>query len=222
MGNIDLRDPNVQVAGLGVFLSLAIAIAFFTPGILPFGYPARAERIAQLESEYEAISADLMKAKQTASRLPQVKAEYEELAARWEEAKTLLPTEKEMAELLSQVTVAGQRSGVEFLLFEPKPPIRREIYMEHPIEVTIQGGYHDIGLFLARLSNLPRIVNVNQIDMKNVPNPLNPELPDIVEANLSLSAYTLITDGAQVASARGGEPRRASSVGAKGGSGGTS
>jgi len=99
-----------------------------------------------------------------------------------------------MADVLSQVTVAGQRSGVEFLLFEPKPPTPRDIYMENPIEVTVQGGYHEIGLFLSRLSNLPRIINTNSIDLKSVKNPVDTSLPDLVEATMHLAAYTLITD----------------------------
>jgi type IV pilus assembly protein PilO len=125
-----------------------------------------------------------------------------------------------MAELLSQVTVAGQRSGVQFLLFEPKPPAPREIYLENPIEVTVQGGYHDIGTFLGRLSNLPRIVNVKRIDMKNVANPTDKELPDVVEATMSLAAYTLIPEGSRTAApaqTQPGQKAQVASAGSKGG-----
>ena len=69
MGNIDFRDPNVQIAGLVVFVSLVIAYMFFFAGLLPFGFQPRSESIAQMQQEYETISADLRKAKQTASRL---------------------------------------------------------------------------------------------------------------------------------------------------------
>jgi type IV pilus assembly protein PilO len=195
MANLDYRDPNVQIAGMVVTIAAAIGYIFFLTPILPFGYKVKKDAIAQLEGEYETLSADLMKAKQTASRLPQVRAEHEALVQQWEEAKNLLPTEQEMAELLSQVTVAGQRSGVEFLLFEPKPAVPREIYMENPVEVTVQGGFHEIGLFAGRLSNLPRIVNVKSLDLKSVPNPVDAELPEVVQASMSLAAYTLIPEG---------------------------
>jgi type IV pilus assembly protein PilO len=220
MGNIDFRDPNVQIAGLVIFVALVIGATFFGTAMLPFGFQPRADQISTLETEYEKLSADLMKAKQTASRLPQVRAEYEDMNQQWDEAKTLLPTEKEMAELLSQVTVAGQRSGVQFLLFEPKPPAPREIYLENPIEVTVQGGYHDIGTFLGRLSNLPRIVNVKRIDMKNVANPTDKELPDVVEATMSLAAYTLIPEGSRTAApaqTQPGQKAQVASAGSKGG-----
>jgi type IV pilus assembly protein PilO len=151
-----------------------------------------------------------MKAKQTASRLPQVRAEYEALSAQWEEAKGLLPTKQEMAEVLSQVTVAGQRSGVDFLLFEPQAAAPKEIYLEHPIDVTVTGGYHQVGMFLSRISNLPRIINVNSVDMKSVSDPDDSEAPDVVEASIGLAAFTLNPGGAAPrpeASDRRGAPK---------------
>lgn len=197
MGNIDFRDPNIQIAGLVIFVALVIGYVFFFTQMLPFGYQPRSVAITELEQDYERISADLMKAKQTASRLPQVKEEYEQLSQQWEEAKTLLPTDKEMAELLSQVTVSGQRSGIEFLHFEPKAQVPRDIYVENPIEMKVSGGYHEIGTFLGRVSNLPRIVNVKSIDLKNVTNPQDPEAKELVEASLNLAAYTLMNEEAR-------------------------
>ena len=66
MGKIDFRDPNTQVAGMIILISLVGAYVFFVTGMLPFGYRARAEAITNLEADYETLSADLMKAKQTA------------------------------------------------------------------------------------------------------------------------------------------------------------
>jgi type IV pilus assembly protein PilO len=94
------------------------------------------------------------------------------------------------------VTVAGQRSNVEFLLFQPQPATPHEIYLEHPIDVTVTGGYHEVGMFLSRVSNLPRIINVNSVDMKNVADSEDEDAPDVVEATMSLAAYTLNTGGA--------------------------
>lgn len=226
MGKVDFRDTNVQVAGLVVFMALAIGYVFFLTPLVPFGFKPRSESIAKLSDEYERISADLMKAKQTASRLPQVQAEFEAMNIRWEEAKVLLPTEKEMAELLTQVTISGQRAGVDFLLFEPKPPTPKDIYVEHPVDVQIQGGYHDVGMFLSRIANLSRIVNVNSISMKNVADPKDKEAPEIVEASLSLSAYRLLneeerarvqTQAADASSKPAGRPQRAAAAGGSSG-----
>lgn len=202
MGNIDFRDPNVQIAGAVIFVSLVIGYTFFLTSFVPFGHKPRTASISELEVEYDRISADLMKAKQTASRLPQVREEYEALSDKWDDAKKLLPTEQEMAGLLAQITVAGQRSGVEFLLFEPKPATPRDIYMENPITIRVTGGYHEVGMFLSRTSNLPRIINVKSLEMKNVPNPDDPDGPDLVDAKLEMAAYTLLSEDQRVSAAQ--------------------
>jgi type IV pilus assembly protein PilO len=194
MAKIDLRDPNTQVAGAIVFLSLAIGYVFFIADFLPFGFRQKAAVISQLEQDYEKVSADLMKAKQSASRLPKVQAELALIEKQWEEAKKLLPEAKQMPELLTQVTLAGQRSRVDFVNFEPKPVQVKQIYAENPISVTVQGGYHDVGSFLGRVSNLPRIVNVRSVNLKSVPHPVDPELPGMVEAEMEMSAYTLLSE----------------------------
>ncbi len=194
MAKIDFRDPNTQIAAVVVFVSLTIGYVFFVSELLPIGFQPKRQVIAQLEQDYETISADLMKAKQSASRLPKVKAELESIEKTWEEAKKLLPEAKQMPELLTQVTIAGQRSGVDFVLFEPKPAQPRDIYAESPIAVTVQGGYHDVGAFLGRVSNLPRIVNVRSVNLKSVVNPIDPDLPGLVEAELQMSAYTLLSE----------------------------
>lgn len=194
MAKIDFRDPNTQIAGVVVFLSLAIGYSFFLADFLPFSFKKKAAVISQLDQDYEKLSADLMKAKQSASRLPQVQADLAAIEATWDEAKKLLPEQKQMPELLTQVTVAGQRSGIDFVLFEPKPSTPRDIYAESPIAVTVQGGYHDVGSFMSRLANLPRIVNVKSVNLKSIPNPVDPELPNLVEAEMQMAAYTLLSE----------------------------
>ena len=172
------------------------------------------------------MSADLMKAKQSASRLPKVQAELASIEKQWDEAKKLLPETKQMPELLTQVTLAGQRSRVDFLTFEPQPVQMKQIYAENPIALTVQGGYHDVGAFLGRVSNLPRIVNVRSVNLKSIPHPIDPELPGLVEAEMQMSAYTLLSEAeraqlaandqaASAAAVKGKSPLKASATTAK-------
>jgi Tfp pilus assembly protein PilO len=104
---------------------------------------------------------------------------------------------------------------VDFVLFEPRPPVPQDIYLENEINVTVQGGYHEIGMFLGRLSNLPRIVNVKQINMKNVPDPSSKDAPELVEANMGLAAYMLMPEGQRGPAQQ--PPTAVASAGAKGG-----
>ena len=97
--------------------------------------------------------------------LARLEAEYERLHDQWLSAQELLPEEKEMPELLRQVTMAGSRAGIEFALFQPGAQVAKEFHTEYPITVTVRGNYHQVGSFLGRLSNMDRIVNVSSLEL---------------------------------------------------------
>jgi len=58
------------------------------------------------------------------------------------------------------------------------------------------GGYHQTGVFLSRLANLNRIVNVSNLCIKGVSD--QEDSPYSLETSLTLTAYTLGVGGAGV------------------------
>lgn len=98
-----------------------------------------------------------------------------------------LPNAREIAGLLASVVLSGQEAGVDFLLFEPKPPevkkpeappkpvnvkappvkpaVPEKFYDEIPIKVQLAGGFHNTVSFYAKIAKLSRIVNVEDIVM---------------------------------------------------------
>ena len=41
-----------------------------------------------------------------------------------------------------------------------------EYYAELPIQVKLNGGYHELGHFASDVANLPRIVTLNNVELK--------------------------------------------------------
>jgi type IV pilus assembly protein PilO len=186
---MDLQNARTQrmvLAGIG---AAAILYLYFFSTFLPFGHRAVAADRAALEQEYRQLSADLSKARQTLNNLAEVERQYEILTQRWQVAAELLPEEKEVAELLRKVTLVGQQSGVEFLLFRPKSVVAGELYNENPVEVKVLGGYHQVGSFLAEVANLDRIVNVSNLAL--TANSDEEAQRQTVEALFVATAYTL-------------------------------
>ncbi|HET6462405.1 MAG TPA: type 4a pilus biogenesis protein PilO [Candidatus Krumholzibacteria bacterium] len=162
---MNLREPKTQRVLIGCIALIAGGYIYFGTTFLPFNYPIRKAKIQELSAEYEKLSAEVEKARKVVGDLARLEAEYERLHDQWISAAELLPEEKEMPDLLRQVTTAGSRSGVEFALFEPGSPVAHELYTDHPINVTVRGNYHQVGAFMGRLANLERIVNVNDLGM---------------------------------------------------------
>jgi len=187
--DIDVKDPKVIRWLVTILVVLIVVPVFFMTTVLPITYAARKDQITQLDERHQKLSRDLEKARLLVRNLERVEREYEILSQQWEVARTLLPEVNEMPNLLRKVSAAGQQSGIEFQLFKPQAPIPQGFYADNPVSVRIQGGYHQTGVFLSRLANLNRIVNVSQLKMEEMPN--QDEHPFTVETEMTLTAYTL-------------------------------
>jgi type IV pilus assembly protein PilO len=199
---MNIRDPKIQKSIIVILAVIALSYVYFGTTVLPFCYGVRKARIAQLEEDYTKLSAEVEKARQMVGSLAKLEAEYERLHLQWASAQELLPQEEEMPDLLRKVTTAGNKAGVEFMLFQPKPPVVKEMFKEHPVSVRVRGGYHELGIFLTRLANLSRIVNVTDLKInaavanKDAKKSKVNNLNETIIADFTLSAYTLI-EGAQ-------------------------
>lgn len=76
-----------------------------------------------------------------------------------------LPGKAEMDALLSDINNAGLGRGLLFDLFRPGQVEVKDYYAELPIAIRVSGRYHDIGAFAADVSNLSRIVTLQNISI---------------------------------------------------------
>ena len=79
-----------------------------------------------------------------------------------------LPNKSEMEALLSDINQAGLGRGLQFELFKPAAQeVMSAFYAELPITIKLAGNYHDIGHFASDVSQLSRIVTLNNIALSN-------------------------------------------------------
>ena len=202
---MSLRDPNVQKVLIVVVAAAIIGYLYFGTTFFPFCYQVKKAEIEDLNQQYSKLSADLEKARKTVGKLAELEARYEKLHDQWLHAQELLPAEQEMPELLRRVTTAGNKAGVDFTLFKPMAVVPKEVYKEHPVQVQVKGGYHNLGLFLSRLANMPRIINVEQMKIETVDKRSGKKDGDVgytVIADFTIKAYTLM-EGAEYENAEG-------------------
>ena len=196
---MNIREPATQKIILATVLSLGLAGVFFFTRVVPFTYPARADRMAETETELARVSSDVAKARAAVANLPALEKECAEVHRRWEHMSEMLPTSKEIASLLTQVTLAGQESGVEFTSFRPASPRTEEFYAVFPTLFRVEGGYHAVGRFMAEVANLARIVNL--VDM-TFATAKDPEPDHTVVASFTAEAYAFQEKPAAAAAAK--------------------
>jgi type IV pilus assembly protein PilO len=121
--------------------------------------------IDKLEEKLERIEKQLHAAKRNAAALDKFKAEMNEAEAQFKLAMQALPEKEEIPSLLTSISKSGNDAGLHFLLFEPKPEVRKEFYAEIPVAINVTGTYHNLAIFFDKVARLSRIVNVRDITM---------------------------------------------------------
>lgn len=161
------------------------------------------EQRADLEvrrAELAAIRGRIDKGMETARKLPEFRAQVGDLEARLDGLKAILPEEKDVAELLRRLQTLASQSNLTIRHFRPRAIATKEMHAEWPIELEVEGAYHNVGQFLDRVSKLPRIINVGSMEMTTV----QPARPGVT-VRVTCTAMTFVLND-QTATPQPGAP----------------
>jgi type IV pilus assembly protein PilO len=148
----------------------AAAFLIMIGGFTYFSYYPKHKEIDRLETKYRKLRSDLTTAKKNASQLKKFQEEMKAAEDSYKIASRALPETKEIPSLLADVSKSGKESGLDFLLFQPKPDKEIDFYAEIPVYMEFKGGYHNVALFFDQVSRLYRIVNIKDITIDNSKN----------------------------------------------------
>jgi type IV pilus assembly protein PilO len=149
-------------AQVGAFVAIAIAMV----GAFYYFYemPQQAA-IAVQATELSEIRGRISKGQAMARQLPEFKKEIGTLEARLESLKPILPDERDVGDLLRRVQTLATQSNLQVRGFRPQAITTKEMHAEWPIALQLEGNYHNLGLFLDRVSKFPRIINIGSMQI---------------------------------------------------------
>ena len=84
-----------------------------------------------------------------------------------------LPVDTEVPGLLEDITNKGVENGLDIENINLRPEASKEFYVELPINIRVQGSYHDFGAFVSGIASLPRIVTLHNFDIAKAGDRLN-------------------------------------------------
>ena len=166
----------VGVAGLYYFL-------FFTP---------LDEELQIMKSDLSQQIREVNETKTITKDLQKFKEEIAKLNAELTVALTQLPNEREIPEILKNISSLGRESNLEFTLFRPKPEEPQQFYAKVPIEMTVLGSYHNTGIFFDKVGKLPRIINVVDFNMTRGKELKGKETEIVVRTSCLVNTYRFI------------------------------
>lgn len=148
------------------FGSLAFIVIALTGANYFFFIEDLENRIAQNQQVLARLEQTLADKQEIAQNLNERRKEMDQLEQRLQEALTELPEKKDIDELLAQLNDVGKKSGLEISTVTPQPETQASFFARIPIQMTVDGNYHEIAMFLQEVANMRRIVNVNNIKMR--------------------------------------------------------
>lgn len=77
-----------------------------------------------------------------------------------------LPSKKEVASLLDDISFIGADNGLQFKSINWGVTKEEELSIEVPISIKVVGSYQELGKFAADIAALPRIVILDNIKLK--------------------------------------------------------
>lgn len=93
------------------------------------------------------------------------KQKVEQLETEWARLLRILPTAKQTDELIKKIKALTERGSFRFVRFQPGGFAKRDFYSEWPINVNLEGTYHELALFFDRLARFSRIINVDSAQL---------------------------------------------------------
>jgi type IV pilus assembly protein PilO len=167
--NIDFDEQFERLAAIPKPIRLTVAVALLVSiaaGYWFVSYQPKAEKVDLLQVKNQQLERQLSNIRAVASNLEAFEKEVAVLEAEFRRARRRLPEGKQFEDLLSDITTAGKKVGVRIKSIERQPEIPHDFYAEVPFRIEIDGSYHDLARFFERVGNLPRIVNVGELDLR--------------------------------------------------------
>jgi Tfp pilus assembly protein PilO len=161
------EKPLWQALVFGLVLAVVIAL------VGEFAFPNFKQKRLDIEaqkSQLASLTAEIEKGRAAERKLSQFREEVKRLELELQKLLQVLPPEKDTEDLIKKVEALVHQGDFTLKSFKTAEPVPKEFYKEYPIDISLEGTYHNLALFFDRMSKFSRIINVEDLKMKGLDN----------------------------------------------------
>lgn len=159
--DIGIWPLPAKVAAVFLLFLVLIGIAAY------FGWSPQYDELESKEKQEVVLRQEYSTKKSQAINLDLYIQQLKEVEQQFGTLLRQLPSKSEMDALLSDINQAGLGRGLQFELFKPSSERLQDFYAEVPVDLRVTGSYHDIAAFTSDVSQLSRIVTLNDVAIIN-------------------------------------------------------
>jgi type IV pilus assembly protein PilO len=147
-----------------IFVALAVVLIGMGEYIPASPVQSARANLERLNKDYTTIKQQVDVLSVYERRYGEFKADMESLQKQLETLKTIVPEEKNLDEFIRMLQGAASESGVQIRRLVAQPVQAKEYHFEMPFDLQVDGPYFAVLDFFSRLSRLPRITNVGDLN----------------------------------------------------------
>lgn len=176
-----------QVMIMAVVMSVVILFLFKN-----FAYDTLHAKTQAIDTKLNEAKAKLADANSIADKKELIDKELATLQNKLSYMGEMLPQKKEIPKFLKTIISRANDNSVRMLTFQPSAIITREFYNEVPVTVNIRANFNNLGQFFAKVGNLNRIVNVENVQLSASP---GENTRETISAAFTLKTFTYTEGG---------------------------
>jgi type IV pilus assembly protein PilO len=199
------EKPWYYALGVGLVVGIVLAGAVHW-----FWFKPMNAEIAGKKLELDGLNQEIQKGRAAERKLSQFREEVKRLELELSKLLQILPSKRNTEELIKRIETLTRQGDFTLKKFTPGDFVQKEFYAEWPIDIQVEGTYHNLALFFDRMSRFSRIVNVEDLKITALNDPSGKSIA------AQFVAKTFIYTGDEVGQATAGLPPGAAPPGQPG------
>ena len=164
---LDMQNPGAWPRWVHIAACVLLSLLILGFGGY-FGIEPQYEQLQQEQAKEVSLRQDFEAKQQKVAALDAYKAQLEEMQRSFGDMLRQLPSKAEVANLLNDISQTRIANSLDEELFQPSGDVPKDFYVEMPNRIVVTGTYHQMGQFVSGVAALPRIVVIDEIDIKPV------------------------------------------------------
>jgi len=175
-------DKKILILAVIVVIACGIFYYFYTR-------PIKTERTS-IGQEIELLEVKVAAAQQYIGKLNELKKEGSELNGQLEELKEMLPDRRETPSVIRQTHTMAADSGLRLTGFTPAAAVEHGYYEAWPIQLSMEGSFHNLSMFFEKTGNYSRIISIEDLEISAVDEDPRPD--KTIRATCKANTYVYI------------------------------
>ncbi|MEO8430427.1 MAG: type 4a pilus biogenesis protein PilO [Acidobacteriota bacterium] len=164
---LKLEEKKWWVAAL-IGLAIGIALA----GLVHYFWLRGVNQdIERKTTELKGLQDEISKGRAAERKLSQFREEVKRLELELAKLLQVLPSARNTEDLIKRIETLTRQGDFTLKKFTPGEPVAKDFYSEYPIDIALDGTYHNLALLFDRMSRFSRIINVEDMKVGNLEAP---------------------------------------------------